>query len=286
MISYSQNCEDVLLNRLFPENYRGFYVDVGACHPTVGSVTAHFYSCGWSGINVEPSCNFDLLSRERPRDINLQVAVSDDTGSADFYEFPGAPGLSTFGRDLAEFAIHKLGHHCHPRKVPVATLAEICRTHADRPIDFLSIDVEGHEREVLAGADFTQFRPRVIVIEATKPHTGDAAYDGWEPLVLSAGYLFAFFDGLNRFYVRNEDREWIARLAVPANVFDNFVSHELHATQVEAQSMKLQLETLATLRPISAALARRLSRVEASLPRVSDLLMRWRQRISSQTVAR
>lgn len=286
MISYSQNCEDVLLNRLFPEGHRGFYVDVGACHPTTGSVTAHFYAQGWSGINVEPSCNHDLLARQRPRDVNLQLAISDKTGTAEFYEFPDAPGVSTFDRDLAEFARAELGHPCAPRTVPVATLADICRDHARRPIDFLSIDVEGHERQVLEGADFMQFRPRVVVVEATRPHTSDATHETWEHLVLAAGYLFAFFDGLNRFYVRHEDRELIPRLAVPANVFDNYVSHALHESLTEAQSLKLQLATLEDLRPISAALARRLNRIERSLPQLSNWLVRWRQRFSSQPVAR
>lgn len=275
MISYAQNFEDVLLNRLFPENYRGFYIDVGACHPTAGSVTAHFYSQGWAGINVEPSCSYEHFLRERPRDVNLQMALSNRTGSAEFHEFPNMLGVSSFNREIAALA----GTAFVTRAVAVSTLAEICEKHAKRSIDFVSIDVEGHEREVLEGADFKRFRPRALVIEATHPHTGAPVHEAWEDLLLSAGYLFACFDGLNRYYVRSENRELIPKLAVPANVFDNFTSHSLFVSQVEAQELKLRLDTLEQMGPVSAAVARRLNRLEQRLPAFSNMMLRVRRKL-------
>jgi FkbM family methyltransferase len=286
MISYAQNCEDVLLNRLFPAGHKGFYIDVGACHPTNFSVTAHFYSQGWSGINIEPSYSFRNFERERPRDVNLQVAISNACGSAEFHEFPGVLGISSINQELAEHAVAELGYRYTTRKVSVMTLAEVCRAHVRGPIDFLSIDVEGHEREVLEGADFAKYRPRALVIEATRPHCSAPVHDGWEHLLLSADYLFAFFDGLNRYYVRAEDRDLISRLAVPANVFDDFVSQSLYDSMTEAQSLKLRLDTLEELQPISAALARRFNRLERRLPQLSNLLVRWRQRFATHASAR
>src|SRR5579863_1685638 len=129
MISYGQNREDVLLNRLFPADYKGFYIDVGANHPTQDSVTAHFYSRGWRGINVEPSACYDQVAEARQRDINLQVAVSNRNGEATLHEFPHATGLSTFNPALAQDAIARFGCRCVKRQVPVLTLAEVCRRH-------------------------------------------------------------------------------------------------------------------------------------------------------------
>ena len=85
------------------------------------------------------------------------------------------------------------------RSVPVTTLAALCERYVDQPIDFLKVDVEGHEREVLEGSDWSRWRPRVVLIEGLDPSP-------WEHLVLGSGYLFATFDGINHFYVRDEDR--------------------------------------------------------------------------------
>ena len=277
MISYGQNREDVLLNRLFAADYRGFYVDVGASHPTQGSVTAHFYALGWSGINVEPSCSFELLACARPRDVNLQIALSRSAGQALFHEFPDAPGVSTFSPELARHGAEKLGLACAPRMVSVETLAEVCRAHVRGPIDFMSIDVEGHERDVLEGADWKAFRPRVLVIEATRPHTPESTHQQWEQIVLEAGYLFAIFDGLNRFYVRTEDRELLPRLAVPANVFDEFITYTEHCSMAQAQELKVRLDTMEQMGPLTLGIARRLNRMEQRFPRVSRRLQRARQ---------
>ena len=71
-------------------------------------------------------------------------------------------------------------------------------------IDFLKVDVEGAEADVLAGGDFKRFRPKVIVVEAVAPGSGEPAWQDWEPMLLAQGYRFALFDTLNRFYVAEE----------------------------------------------------------------------------------
>src|SRR5262249_24565486 len=87
MLSYAQNAEDVVLSRVFRDRTDRLYVDVGAFAPDKGSVTKHFYDLGWRGINVEPADEaFQQLCRERPRDVNLHVGISDHAGYATFYE--------------------------------------------------------------------------------------------------------------------------------------------------------------------------------------------------------
>lgn len=225
--SYAQNAEDVPLWRIFKDQPEGFYVDVGASGPN-DSITRVFYEKGWSGVNIDPLPHFiDELNQVRPRDTNLQLAVSNHSGTATLYASVDAAlgGLSTL--DAGHSAdLQKQGYATKPVEVPMTTLAEICATHANRPIDFLKIDVEGHEKGVIEGADWTRWRPRVLVIEATEPMSPKPAHQEWEPLLVNAGYLFALFDGLNRFYVREEDRELLPILSAPPNVFDNYIPNK------------------------------------------------------------
>src|SRR5213592_2165760 len=99
IVSYAQNGEDVLLDRALRTQPPGFYIDVGANDPVIDSVTKMFYDRGWRGINVEPGAIFARLAAARPRDVNIQMALSDRAGTREFYEFPDAGGLSTLSAD-------------------------------------------------------------------------------------------------------------------------------------------------------------------------------------------
>lgn len=237
MISYAQNQEDVLLSRLFPPGRPGFYIDVGANDPVVDSITKHFYDLGWTGINVEPASRpFERLVQLREHDVNLNVGLSDKEGSLSFYEFPaGLPGSSTFSADQAEW--HRdAGVPFTEREVPVTTLAAVCEAHVTGPIDFLTIDTEGHERQVLEGGDWSRWRPRVVVVEATQPNTLIPTHDQWEHVLVGADYQFAAFDGLNRFYLRREDADLLPALAAPANVCDDFVPFKYSSAIAELRA--------------------------------------------------
>jgi Methyltransferase FkbM domain len=89
----------------------------------------------------------------------------------------------------------------------MTTLARLCREHAVSEIDFLKIDVEGAEGDVLAGNDWSRYRPKVVVAEAIVLETGQPSWQTWEPYLLAQGYEFALFDTLNRFYVASEQKE-------------------------------------------------------------------------------
>ena len=222
MISYAQNLEDVLLARVFASREQGFYVDVGAFDPDIDSVTRHFYDAGWCGINIEPvAAQLVLFARTRPRDINLNVALGRTNGTLRFHDFSPL-GVSTLDPVVAD-EMRARGFTEREVTVPVITLAQVCRDHDVRNIDFLKIDVEGYETEVLAGHDWNLVRPRVLLVEATRPMSTTPSYDAWEPMILRQGYQFAWFDGLNRFYVRREDADLLVHFKVPPNVFDGYV---------------------------------------------------------------
>ncbi|HEX2179419.1 MAG TPA: FkbM family methyltransferase [Actinomycetota bacterium] len=272
MVSYGQNFEDVVLNRMFPDDHRGFYIDVGAYDPVSTSVTRHFYERGWRGINVEPSvAGHQRLVEQRPRDLNLNVALSNTTGSMTFFEgTENSRQLSTLSGQSAQRA-REAGHILQERRIEVTTLAEICAEHVTVEIDFLSVDVEGHEHEVLQGADWDRWRPRVVVVEAVTPDEFLPSHEAWEPLLLGSGYRFGLFDGLNRFYVREEEPELLQHLRLPANATDNFVSqfHMFRYATLVGGTGTLQNEDLRALQtltlrfPKASAVARTVVRAAA-----------------------
>ena len=237
MISYAQNCEDVILERAFKGKRDGFYIDVGAGSPTVDSVSCHFYGKGWQGINIEPEPrSFALLVRHRPRDVNLNVALG-ERGETRLLYVGGA--LSTLDANTARgHASAGAVRDAEAVRVNVTTLARVCETHCgDRAIDFLKIDVENWELQVINGGNWARYRPRVVLVEATAPNSRRATWDRWEPVLLAQHYEFAYFDGVNRFFVRHEDRALLQHFALPPNVFDDFVRYETAALRRELDAV-------------------------------------------------
>jgi chromosome segregation ATPase len=99
---------------------------------------------------------------------------------------------------------------------------------------------------VLQGIDFNEFRPRVLVIEATEPNSTEAAYHRWEARVLNSGYLFAFFDGLNRYYVDQKYKDLISDIAIPANILDNYKTNVQIEIEKELESYMNQFNNSIT----------------------------------------
>jgi FkbM family methyltransferase len=222
VISYAQNAEDVVLARVFAGQATGRYVDLGAGDPVLASVTKHFYDLGWRGINVEPIPDKAReLRSARPDDLTLQVAVGAAPGTAKLHVVADEWGWSTLDGDLAVHYRDDRRWQVGSVEVELTTLAALFDAHPGA-VDFLKIDVEGAERAVIEGADWTRHRPRVLVVEATEPGSPKPTHEQWEPMLLDAGYRCGLFDGLNRFYGRADDPDVLAALAAPANVFDDF----------------------------------------------------------------
>jgi FkbM family methyltransferase len=224
---YSQNSEDVLMWRALGHVKDGFYIDVGASDPVEHSVTKAFYDAGWHGINLEPlPAHAAAFAEQRPRDLNLAIAAGSQQGELTLYDVPAVRGWASPKQSVAES--HRAeGHQVAELKVPVRTLASVCEEHVQGEIHFLKIDVEGFEGEVLQGMDFGRWRPWVLVIEATLPGRRETSHDTWEHLVTGQRYRFAWFDGLNRYYVAEEHPELLDAFGVQPNVFDAFISWHL-----------------------------------------------------------
>lgn len=239
LVSYAQNFEDVLLHRVFGEQETGFYVDIGACHPTVGSVTKLFYDRGWSGINVEPGSVFSELAAARPRDVNLQIAVLDRSGEVAFIEDDSDRGMSCIAADDSIAS--------STRTVPCDTLEAIIDSHArNRPIDFIKVDAEGTESAIVHSTDWRRLRPRVLLLEATLPWSNVLNNQDWEPVLLEQGYVRVFFDGINCFYVAEENARSLQRhFEIPVNALDGAIRYEEDRLRMAVNERMQEAERLA-----------------------------------------
>jgi FkbM family methyltransferase len=210
VVSYAQNGEDMVLRRAFPDRSDGFYVDLGANDPVTDSVTKHFYDRGWRGVNVEPVPEaFAALESTRPEDVNLNVAVGTEHGTVPFYIAPNT-GLSSFS--LQHILAQGYGEaDVTIREIPVLPLQEIFDAHVKgRQVDFLKVDVEGAEDAAVLSLDWSRWRPRILVLEAF--------YFTRDDVLRNAGYRKTLWDGINSFWVREEDADELATvLSYPAS---------------------------------------------------------------------
>jgi FkbM family methyltransferase len=218
--SYAQNFEDVMLHRALQDVTRGFYIDVGAQDPIVDSVSMGFYEVGWRGVHVEPVAAYaEQLRAKRPDEIVVEAALAAQHGTLRFHEVTET-GLST--ADAAVAARHReSGQSVREIEVPCLTLGDVMAPYADTDVHWLKIDVEGFEKEVLQGWT-SDVRPWIVVVESTAPLTQIASHREWEDLVLAHGYTFAYFDGLNRFYIRADREDLRPAFAHGPSVFDHF----------------------------------------------------------------
>ena len=169
--AYAQEGEDMVLSRIFSDKNKGFYVDVGAHHPMRFSNTYSFYKRRWHGINIEPNPDFfNFFTRYRPRDINLNCGIAKEKGNLEYYMFD-EPALNTFDGEVLKSRILNTPYkHTKTIYIDVMPLADLLEQHMpdDVKIDFLSIDVEGLDLEVIKSNDWQKYRPSWVLVEQLK----------------------------------------------------------------------------------------------------------------------
>lgn len=167
IITYSQTGEDRIVMDLLKGTYNGFYVEVGSNHPTRYSNTFAFYCNGWRGIAID--ANADLIAQHRylrKRDIPVCAAISNVEEEVVFveYDMHQLSAISQSATTVPALSEHKIKNET---RLQTVTLTNVLQEYMPNgvTIDFLSIDVEGHDLNVLQSLDLGQFRPKVVVIE-------------------------------------------------------------------------------------------------------------------------
>jgi FkbM family methyltransferase len=169
--SYSQCGEDLLIQYIF--TLRGVknpsYIDIGANDPFFLSNTALFYKKGSRGINIE--ANPQLMKQfitNRPKDINLNIGISNKEEELDFYIMEDNT-LSTFSKEECDFMVSKGKTLKAVQKIKLITIADVLEKYFGNQFpDFMSIDVEGMDFQILQSIDFENSRPKVICVEAAE----------------------------------------------------------------------------------------------------------------------
>jgi FkbM family methyltransferase len=205
--SYSQEGEDLILRRIFEHKQKGFYVDVGAYHPFLFSNTYIFYLRGWRGINIDATPgSMRLFNKFRKRDINLEIAVGEKEETLTYYMF-NEPALNTFDENWVKEMNGKMGYYI-VKKVPIKVypLLKILEKYLpkDQEIDFLNIDVEGKDFEVLKGNDWNKYRPKVVLVEILTSSIEEIYKNPIYIFMRENGYTFFAKTFSTCFFVENE----------------------------------------------------------------------------------
>ena len=166
---YAQGGEDAIVSNIF--NYvcptqKGFYIDVGAYHPFKHSNTYLLHKAGWRGLNIDPRPGSKaLFDKYRPRDINVEAGIAATEGSMTYYIVGDDSTMNSFSSEnLASLGM--LDKVVRTIDVPVHTLSSILSNHPEiEKIDYLNIDAEGFETEVLSGLDSSSIRPSIVSLE-------------------------------------------------------------------------------------------------------------------------
>lgn len=162
---HSQDGEELFLREFFADIEKGVYIDVGAYNPVRFSNTQWAYLRGWRGINIEPNPdNIKLFYALRPDDINVNCGISDKEDVLEYYRFD-EDELNTFDKKRVE-RLTELGYTLKDKSiVKVVTLMDVLNKYNTFDIDFLDIDVEEHEFEVLKGIKFDIVNIKLILVE-------------------------------------------------------------------------------------------------------------------------
>jgi FkbM family methyltransferase len=190
--SWSQEGEDQILRRIFEEKSTGFYVDVGAHHPKRFSNTYYFYRKGWNGINIDAMPgSMQHFRKTRLRDINLEIGVGCETGKMEYYIF-NDPALNGFSkqisndRDLADNS-YKIIDVKIVRIEPLEKILDSNIPHGQK-IDFMSIDVEGLDFEVLKSNNWVKYRPKFVLVEVLGSSLHEIEFGNIGQFMIKNGY--------------------------------------------------------------------------------------------------
>lgn len=193
-VHYAEFAEDIMVNRIFKNFNSGFYVDIGAYHPFKGSLTCNLYAKGWNGINCDLSkTSIDLFDIARPKDININCAISDFTGETSYYENSPINQQNSL-----------INKNSNQKKIKIQSyqLNEILFLNNIKNVDYINIDTEGNELRILNGIDFTKIKPYLFTIEDNSFDFNDSIKKEKINFMAQKNYQLINVIGVTMFFVK------------------------------------------------------------------------------------
>ena len=163
----SQFGEDKKIIKIFDGKKNGTYLDVGCFHPIRQNNTYLMYKNGWRGLNIDLNpLSIELFNIARPDDINICAAVSGNKSTKELFFDHELSSLNTLSKNHTKFINKAFGiKNLKKKKIKTRKLNEILIKNKFKVIDFMNIDIEGHEIDVLKNFNFKIFNIKVICIE-------------------------------------------------------------------------------------------------------------------------
>src|SRR6056300_1491025 len=163
-ISYSFNAVDLIIDYIFKNKNNGFYLDVGSQHPISNNNTYLLFKRGWSGINIDlDKKNIDLFNTARPNDINLNLAISSDVAEKKLYFYHDKSPINTLSKVVSDFQTATVKEI---KTIKTTTLdITLQNLKLNNMIDYMNLDIEGHEMEIFKAFDLSLYKPSVISVE-------------------------------------------------------------------------------------------------------------------------
>ena len=185
-LAYSHWGVDLIITKILKYKRKGVYIDVGCHHPFLNNHTYLLYKSGWNGINIDLDySSVDMFNFFRKQDLNKQIAVTDHNGEVDLFFHHNRAAKNTISKDFGKNAKEL-------KKIQASTLNNIIEQSKfkDSQIDFVSIDVEGNEMNVLKGFDLKKYKPTLIMLEFIIPTTKEFYQNNIQNILNSDVYKY------------------------------------------------------------------------------------------------
>ena len=185
-LAYSHWGVDLIITKLLNSKNKGIYIDVGCHHPFLNNHSYLLHKSGWEGINIDVDYNsIDMFNFFRKRDVNIQTAVTDHKGEVDLFFFHNRAAKNTISKEFGSNAKEQ-------KKINSNTLNNIIQNSKfkNSKIDFVSIDVEGNEMNVLNGFNLKRYKPKLILLEFILPNKKEFYEKNINEIINSEVYKF------------------------------------------------------------------------------------------------
>ena len=191
--SYSQNWEDIIIDRLLKNKNNGFYLEIGGYEPKRLSNTYRFYKRGWRGIVVEPNPDVkDKFVSSRPGDIFINTGIGANNDYLNYYKYL-VPALNTFSKKTVKDNTQKGFNVTEIKKIKIIDIKTFLKKYVVKDFDILSIDTEGLDYEILKNWNW-EYKPQIICCE--KDDENQISY-----LLAKYGYVVSFQTKYNLIYI-------------------------------------------------------------------------------------